>query len=75
MYDLKAAQKNMQCGILREFMFYEFNLCHNATEVTKDICCAKVEGIVDPSNQRVHQIHSSCNDLCKIISVMINYIE
>ena len=30
-------------------MFYEFELSHNATKATKNICYAKNEGAVDPS--------------------------
>ena len=34
-----------------EFMIYEFEQSHNATESTKTICCMKDEGAIDHSNQ------------------------
>ena len=49
MYDLKTAQINMLCCLIQELMIYEFELGHNATEATKNICCAKGDGAVDHS--------------------------
>ena len=49
MYDLKAAQMNMQHCLIQKFMLYKFDLDHNVTEATKNICCAKGESTVDPS--------------------------
>ena len=39
--DLKAAQMNVQHSLIREHLFYEFELSHNAEEATKNICFAK----------------------------------
>ena len=47
-WDLKAAQINVQRTLIRELVFYEFKLGHNATEVTKNIC-AKSGGLIDHS--------------------------
>ena len=30
-------------------MFYDFELCHDVMEETKNICCTKSEGVVDQS--------------------------
>ena len=49
MYDLKAAQVNVQHSLIWEFMLYKFTLCHKAAEATKNICCAKSEEIIDQS--------------------------
>ena len=48
-YALKAAQINVQCSLILELMFYKFELGHNATEATKNICHVKGEGTVDQS--------------------------
>ena len=45
--DLKAAQINVQCSLIQEFLLYEFELGHNAVKAIKNICCAKVEGAVN----------------------------
>ena len=47
MYDLKAAQMNMQCSLIWEL--YEFKVSHNATETTKNSCCVKCEVAIDHS--------------------------
>ena len=46
-------------------MLYEFKLHHNAAEVTKNICCAKVEGAVDLSvvTRWLKKFLSSCTNL------------
>ena len=49
MCDLKAAQINMQCSLIWELMLYEFKLCYDSAEATKNISCTKGEGIVDHS--------------------------
>ena len=49
MCDLKAAQMNVQHGLIWEFMLYKFELGHNAMEATKNICYVKSEGAVDHS--------------------------
>ena len=46
---LKAAQVNVQYSPIQELMLYEFKLCHNAVEATKNICCMEGEGAVDHS--------------------------
>ena len=38
---------NFQYNQIRELIFYGFELGQNATEVTKNICCAKVESTID----------------------------
>ena len=43
MYDLKAAQMNVQCSLIWELMLYEFKLGNNGTEATKNICVWKVK--------------------------------
>ena len=40
MYDLKAAQIDMQCRLIWEFMLYKFELSYNTSEATKIICFA-----------------------------------
>ena len=47
MYDLKAAQVNVQCSLILE-MFHEFEPDHNATETTKNIC-VKGKSAIDHS--------------------------
>ena len=36
--DLKAAQMNVERRLIREFRLHEFELGHNATEATINIC-------------------------------------
>ena len=43
-------------------MLYKFELVHNTTEATKNICYAKDEGAVDDTNQMVQKI-SCCKNL------------
>ena len=43
--DLKAIQMNQQYRLNQEL--YKFNMSHNATEMTKNICCVKGEVAVD----------------------------
>ena len=38
---------NMQCGLIQEFMLYEFELDHNAAEATQNISSAKGEGTIN----------------------------
>ena len=49
MCDLKATQMNMKHSLIQEFIFYEFELDHNATEAIKNTCHAKDECAVDHS--------------------------
>ena len=42
---------NVQCSLIQELMVYEFELGHNSAEATKNISCAKSEGIVDHSTE------------------------
>ena len=39
-YNLKAAQMNVQHSLILELMLYEFEFQQNAVEATKTICCA-----------------------------------
>ena len=41
MYDLKAAQRNMQYSLIRELMFKEFEQDHNAEEAPKKFIVRK----------------------------------
>ena len=34
-YDLKAAQMNVQCNLIRELMLYKFEIDHSTAETTK----------------------------------------
>ena len=43
LFDLKAAQMNMQLCLIWECMLYEFKLDHKTMEATKKICCAKIK--------------------------------
>ena len=38
---------NMQFCLIQELWLYKFTMSHIAMEVTKNICCAKGEGVVD----------------------------
>ena len=38
---------NVRHSLIWQFMLYAFELGHNATEATKNICCTKSEGTVD----------------------------
>ena len=40
----------MQCNLIQELFPSEFDLGHNAMEVTKNICYTKSEGVVDYSS-------------------------
>ena len=40
--DLKVTQMNVQGSLIRELVLHEFELCHSAAEVNKNICCTKV---------------------------------
>ena len=47
MCDLKAAQMYVQCIRICELNLYEFELCYNTMEVTKNVCYVKIEGTID----------------------------
>ena len=49
MYDLKAAQMNMQCSLIWELMLHKFELGHNASEAAKSFYWTKGERTVDNS--------------------------
>ena len=51
MCDLKATQMNVQCTLIQELIFYEFDLGYNAVKVTYKICCVKGEDAVDQSTE------------------------
>ena len=40
---------NVQVSLIQVFIFYEFELDHNAAEATKNICCEKSKGEFDHS--------------------------
>ena len=44
--DLKVALMNMKYGLIQEVRLYQFELCHNVTKATKNICCGNSEGAV-----------------------------
>ena len=48
-YNLKAAQMNMQHSLIQQLMLYELKLGHYTAEVTKNIYWAKSEGTLDHS--------------------------
>ena len=41
MWNLKAAQMNLQHSLIWEIILNEFELGHNTVEETKNICCVK----------------------------------
>ena len=45
--NLKAAQKNVPCGLIWELMLYLFKQGHNASEAAKNVRCSKGEDAVD----------------------------
>ena len=59
---------NLQRSLIRELMLYEFELGYNASEVTKNICCPKDEGLVDHSKvtRWLKKYHSSCKNLTEL---------
>ena len=62
LYYSKAAQMNVQC---RELKFYKFEMGHNTTETTKNLCCMKDEGAVDHSTitRYFKKFYWSCKNL------------
>ena len=46
------------CSLIWELMLYEFELGHNITKISKNICCVKKKGwgTVDHSNQMIQEI-------------------
>ena len=46
-------------------MFYEFELSHDTTETTKNICCAKDESLIDhrTENKLFKKFRSCCKNL------------
>ena len=49
MCDLKTARMNTH-QLIQKLMLYKFELGHNVTEPTKNICCARREGAVNHSS-------------------------
>ena len=45
LYDLKAAQMNVQCSLIREIIFYLFKQDHKVAEGAKNIDCIKGDAI------------------------------
>ena len=62
--NLKKVQVNEQRSQIWELLLYEFELGHNAAEVTKNICCAKGEGRVDQSTitRRSKKFYFGCKN-------------
>ena len=48
-YDLKAAQINMQCCLIWDLILYKFELGHNTSQASKNICCIKSDDAGDHS--------------------------
>ena len=46
LYNMKAALMNVQLNLIQKLMFGVFEQCHNTTETSKIICCAKVENLL-----------------------------
>ena len=46
---------NVQLSLIEELLLYEFKLDHNVTEITKNVCHAKIEGLVDQCNNYMVQ--------------------
>ena len=65
MYDLKAEQMNVQRTWSQKLMLYEFELSHDISEETKNICCAKGKGSIDLSavTRWLKKFRSSCKNL------------
>ena len=63
--DLKVEQMNMKCNLIQKFILYKFQLVHNTTEMTKNICCVKGEGKVDHStvNRGLKKFRSSSKNI------------
>ena len=53
MCDLKATQINVQCNLIMGIILYEFELGHNTTDITYNICSVKSDGAVHHKNQVV----------------------
>ena len=55
----------MQSSLTLEFMLYEFQLGHNAIEITEKVCCAKSQSAVDYStvNRGFKKFCSGCKNL------------
>ena len=62
--DLKTAQMNMQRGIIRKLMAYEFKLSHSVMEATRNISYAKSESAIDHSTvtRWFVKFHSGCKN-------------
>ena len=70
MCDFKAAQMNIRHSLIRELMLYNFELGHNTTETTKNICCVKGKSTIDHSTvtrwfKRFCSESKSLNNLAK----------
>ena len=48
-------------------MLYEFKLIHNTAEATKNLCCAKCKGAVDP-NEVTRWVKKFCST-CKTSTI------
>ena len=48
---------NVKCNLIEEL--YEIELGYDTAEATKNICCTKSEGVVDPNrvNSRYRKFH------------------
>ena len=49
LFNLEAAQMNVQHSLIQELILYKFKLSHNFAKTTKNICCANNEDAVEHS--------------------------
>ena len=66
MRDLKVKQMNMQHSLIWKLILYTFELSHNTTDATKNICGAKCEGKVDHPTVNIDSVmkfHPDCKNL------------
>ena len=63
--DLKTAQMNMQCSLIREHILYEFKKCHYAIKSTKNIFCVKGKVTVGYSTVTRFKSCRNLNDQAK----------
>ena len=62
---MKAAQRNLQGGLICKLMLYEFQLGYNVMETTNNIRCRKDEGAIDLSTETrwLKKFRSGCKNL------------
>ena len=47
---------NIQCSLIQELIFYQFEQGRNTTKATKNVCCLKGDFTIDHSDQMVQEI-------------------